>query len=246
VIALLKSAIGPLLRADDSPPNLPQGAVEVEVFRASGKYLTYRFLRAGLMFGVLQTAALFAAAGVWFALARKGAEGGSIVLAVFFGASLVLWAVAALVLVAIQLDYDYHHYVLTDRSLRIRRGIWTQIEATLTYANVQNVRVIQGPIERMFGFAAVVVDTAGSGSSEEKDPLMLAHRGVIRGIENAPLLREKIMGHLRTDKTSGLGDLDDVGHVRVTEELPGSERMVGLLAEVRDEARGLAAALRRR
>src|SRR5262252_829179 len=41
--------------------------------------------------------------------------------------------------VAIHLRYDTTWYVLTHRSLRIRRGIWVIHETTITFENVQNV-----------------------------------------------------------------------------------------------------------
>jgi membrane protein YdbS with pleckstrin-like domain len=45
--------------------------------------------------------------------------------------------------VAIHLRYDTTWYVLTDRSLRIRRGIGIMHETTISFENVQNVEVLQ-------------------------------------------------------------------------------------------------------
>ena len=64
---------------------------------------------------------------------------------------------------AMHLRYDTTWYVLTNRSLRIRRGIWMIHETTITYENVQNVSVNQGPLQRIFGIADVLVQTAGGG-----------------------------------------------------------------------------------
>ena len=55
--------------------------------------------------------------------------------------------------VAIHLRYDTTWYVLTDRSLRIRRKIATIQETTITFENVQNVTIREGPIQRLFGIA---------------------------------------------------------------------------------------------
>ena len=57
--------------------------------------------------------------------------------------------------VGIHLRYDTTWYVLTDRSLRIRRGILTIHETTISFENVQNVEVRQGPLQRYFGIADV-------------------------------------------------------------------------------------------
>ena len=63
--------------------------------------------------------------------------------------------------IAIHLRFDTTWYVLSDRSMRIRRGIWTIHETTITYDNIQNESVRQGPSQRYFGNADVLVETAG-------------------------------------------------------------------------------------
>src|SRR6185436_13168997 len=90
---------------------------------------------------------------------------------------------------AIHLRYDTTWYVLSQRSLRIRSGIWTINEATITFENIQNVTVESGPIERFFGIGNVIVDTAGGssggggGHSHGKRTSNL-HRGEIAGVSN--------------------------------------------------------------
>src|SRR5258708_3086649 len=83
----------------------------------------------------------------------------------------------------VRLDYEFRWYVVTDRSLRIRQGIVTFEETTLTFANVQNAEILQGPIERAFGFANVLVETAGGGGPAVKGQPGAAgwHKGLIRG-----------------------------------------------------------------
>jgi membrane protein YdbS with pleckstrin-like domain len=85
------------------------------------------------------------------------------------------WALVVIVLpdiiayVAIHLRYDTTWYVLSSRSLRIRRGVWVIHETTLTFENIQNVSVDSGPLEQWFGIANVMVDTAGGGLSKDKE-----------------------------------------------------------------------------
>ena len=64
--------------------------------------------------------------------------------------------------IAIHLRYDTMWYVMTDRSLRCRRGIWVIFEHTITFENVQNVHVRRGPVQYFFGISTVVVETAGA------------------------------------------------------------------------------------
>ena len=42
-------------------------------------------------------------------------------------------------------------YTLTDRALRLRRGVMRVEEVTLSYVNIQNVKFVQGPLQRYFG-----------------------------------------------------------------------------------------------
>jgi hypothetical protein len=110
---------------------------------------------------------------------------------------------------AIHLRFDSTWYVLSQRSLRIRSGIWTISEATITFENIQNVTVESGPIERIFDIANVVVDTAGGGSGGgshgTKGPTNL-HRGTLAGVSRAPEIRQLILSRLSHSKVSGLGD----------------------------------------
>jgi membrane protein YdbS with pleckstrin-like domain len=231
VIDLLVAIIGPLLKVSPAPPPVPEGATGVTVFRASSRYLSYRYALTALSFLPIVVPVLLAVLVV-FVLASKGKV--PLWVLAFPGTYLlVLMGSAALALVSTRLDYEFHCYVNTDQSLRIRQGIWEQVEATLTYANVQNVRVIQGPLERFFGIASVAVDTAGGAKREGS---AASTRGLIRGVEDAGALRDQIMARMRASKSSGLGDPDDHegGHAR------GQELDVELLRAIRDEARGLA------
>ena len=235
MMALLLALLGPILKVTSAPPPVPAGATGVTVFRSSERYLSYRYLLSVLTFLPLVLPVLGAAIALEVAAAHdKVPQWLALGIPTLYLSALAFSM--ALALVSIRLDYDFHSYVATDRSLRIRQGIWEQEEATLTYANVQNVRVTQGPLERYFGIASVVVDTAGSAGKQggKEEP-----RGLIRGIEDAAALRDRIMERMRASKSSGLGDPDDHDHDRASAEAGHLD--VELLRSVRDEARGLAA-----
>jgi len=111
---------------------------------------------------------------------------------------------------AIRIDYDMRYYIVTDRSLRIREGAFIVKEKTISFANVQNLRVVQGPIMRLFGIWHLRVDTAGGGAARDGDSERVPHRVQMAGIETAHEVRDQIRGHLRRLVSStGLGDLDD-------------------------------------
>ncbi|WP_153555907.1 PH domain-containing protein [Roseimaritima sediminicola] len=117
-------------------------------------------------------------------------------------------AVALVGLVAVRLRYDTTWYVFSDRSMRLRRGIWLIRETTITFENIQNVQTRQGPVQRFFGIADVIVETAGGGAAHQQDTSTNGHHGLIEGIENAAELRDKIRRHIAAQNTGGLGDED--------------------------------------
>ena len=49
-------------------------------------------------------------------------------------------------MVTTRVDFELRHYLVGDRSLRVAQGAWTREEVTLSYANVQNIEVNQGPL----------------------------------------------------------------------------------------------------
>ncbi|MEZ6189744.1 MAG: PH domain-containing protein [Phycisphaerales bacterium] len=108
--------------------------------------------------------------------------------------------------VAIHLRYDTTWYVMTDRSIRIHRGIWIIHEMTFTFENVQNVKVQQGPIQRLFGISDLIVETAGSGGdpSGKSGPAM--NMGIVEGITDAWALRDRVLVRLKASRSAGFGD----------------------------------------
>lgn len=113
--------------------------------------------------------------------------------------------------IAIHLRYDTTWYVLTDRSMRLRSGVLLLNETTITYENIQNVSVEQGPVQRVFGIADVAVQTAGGGGSghgKHGGSSSLSHLGRIRGIDQADAAhaRDMIMTRVRASRSAGLGD----------------------------------------
>lgn len=110
-----------------------------------------------------------------------------------------------------RLDYEMRWYVVTDRSLRIRTGVWQVQELTMSFANLQQVVVTQGPLQRILGLADVRVQSAGGGSSpghahSAGDSL---HAAMFHSVENAAEIRDLILDRLRVFRATGLGDPDD-------------------------------------
>jgi membrane protein YdbS with pleckstrin-like domain len=143
----------------------------------------------------------------------------------------------------VQLDYEMRWYIVTDRSLRIREGIASVREMTMTFANVQNLTIQQGPIQRLLGISDLRVRTAGGGSSdkdeENKDKEAESmHVGYLRGVDDAQEIRDTILDRLRRVKGAGLGDPEDESAARGVTST-AEEDLIAASRELLGEARAL-------
>jgi membrane protein YdbS with pleckstrin-like domain len=184
-------------------PQLPTVQSESIVSRKpSPAFITYLLFQFSLVVAILLLATLVASVAIVIAAETAW---------VLLGTALVLFLLGVFVLVgylAIYLRYDTTWYVFSDRSMRLRRGIWVIRESTITFENVQNVKVTQGPLQRFFGIANVVVETAGGGggAAAEGGGGLSMHAGLIEGVAEAAQIRDSIMSHVRNNATAGLGD----------------------------------------
>jgi membrane protein YdbS with pleckstrin-like domain len=233
IYSALRSPLLRLLRAPTGAPDAPAGSHDsVRIHRASPRFLTYRLVGFWLVAAFI--ALMLMIGGVVTVVEQ---ELGPLLLVV--GIALVAAFVFALSYIALRVDYDLRYYVITDRSLRVREGAWRVTEKTISYANVQNLHVQQGPLQRAFNISNLRVETAGGGASSAKGEGMTNNHLVqVAGIENAAEMRDRILEHLRRfGHGSGLGDDDD--ERRDALAAPG---VLDALREVRASAAALRAA----
>lgn len=215
------------------PPTLPaMNPALVQTFKPSENYL--RYLKLFFWIGCLLID--LALAVLWIGIAISNPLVGVLITPLML---VVMILPDIVTYVAIHLKFDTTWYVMSDRSMRIRRGIWVIHETTITFENIQNVRLSQGPVERYFGFANLVVETAGGGSAHaESGGANGAHQGVMTGIANAEQLRDQIMAKIQQCRSAGLGD-----EVSENSRLAGqspinstfSAIQIALLSEIRDQ-----------
>ena len=215
----------------EHPPDLPaRPGVTVERFHPSPAFVRYLKLWFWLGLAIFNGALLLA----WIAILFVNQRLGLALAPVFF---VVVVLPDLLAYVAIHLRYDSTWYLLSDRSLRIRRGIWTIRETTVTFENVQDVKISQGPVERLFGIADVIVETAGGGGKKQSgDGSVPSHTGLIEGVTDAARIRDLIMDRVRRSRTAGLGD--EAREPRRADRSQGrgwSPEHVAALREIRDE-----------
>lgn len=217
-------------RVPDQPPSLPvRPGEQLHAFRPAPGFLSY--LKFFFWFGliVIDLAILIGWIAVTVAQPWLGIVLAAPALAVAVLPDIVVY-------LAIHLRFDTTWYVLTDRSLRIRRGIWVIRETTITFENVQNIHVSQGPIQRLFGISNVQVQTAGGGggSTEQGHGSPAAtHQGLIEGVADAQHIRDLILARLRRSRAAGLGDESESSRHEAC--WPQAYRI--RLREIRDAAR---------
>ncbi|MBY0114093.1 MAG: PH domain-containing protein [Phycisphaerales bacterium] len=190
------------LRVPREPPGLPTsiGGGNALRLKPGPAYLRYR----KMWFWIGLTAIDIALVIFWLVIAWRFPIAG-VLIAIPMLILIVLPDVIAYL--AIHLGYDTTWYVITDRSMRLRSGVWTIHEMTLTFENVQNVEIVQGPIERRFGIATLKVETAGGVShGQHGTPIGASNVGMLVGLENAPEVREWIMQRVKASRAAGLGD----------------------------------------
>jgi len=124
-----------------------------------------------------------------------------------------------------QLNYKLRWYMVTDRSLRIRSGIFSMQEMTMTFSNIQEIRVTANPLQNILGIATVEVHSAGGGSGEGES----GHVGRFEGVSNANEIRDLMVDRLRQYRDSGLGEA-----AKPAAPTDGIEAARTVLAEVRN------------
>jgi uncharacterized membrane protein YdbT with pleckstrin-like domain len=248
-------------------PSAPAGDEGVRVFRAAPNYFRYRIAQwilaqagalFGLGFGVMMLRQAYRVipedieVGLWTFTEDT-------ILGLFVLVEIVAIAVvvgqAAISLALLRLDFEQRWYLVSDRSLRIREGLVRLHEKTMTFANIQQVSIRQGPIQRLLGIADLEVRTAGGGgggTDESGSTKHDLHVGYFRGVAESEKIRDAIRERLRRHRDAGLGDPDDTvheaAHATAGEPRALADGAMTMIGTTQDPYRSLAeaaAALRR-
>ncbi len=232
----MKARLLALLRVPERPDPPPGAGETLETFRAAPGFFYYSVLTwipkqvaafAGLMFslaffGSFDNGGLdFVQAegwdrwserlgGVEFSLGSLEMGLGDIF--IFFELLAIATWLGQLVFtgVSLKLSWEQRWYLVGERALRIRHGLWSVREQTMTIANIQNMIVRQGPVQRIFGISDLEIYTAGGGSGSQagEDPTQQKdsfHVGRFRGVKNASTLRDTIRARLQEVKAEEAG-----------------------------------------
>jgi membrane protein YdbS with pleckstrin-like domain len=230
-----------LLRIPHDPAPPPGDHLSARIFLAAPNYYKYLLclwgLRAAVGFIAVIVAIVIPFSVLAFTFTKQG-KAWAVLLWLIPVVIMLLNILSSLFLLAVlRLNFEKRWYVVTDRSLRIREGVTTVREMTVNFANIQNIAISQGPLQRALRIADLRVDTAGGGgSSPGKERSENLHTAWFRGIDNANEVRELIQQRLRRLKDSGLGDHEEnVPSVK----FEFSAAMLAAIREVHTEAAAL-------
>lgn len=189
-------------------PAPPEGSPDsIRIFRAARNYYRWRLLGwiarwFGSLFGIIFTGLFILDIRKLPPLAHTLILTGEVLS--------VAWLVALIPFSFLmqRLNYEQRWYIVTDRSLRIRAGIWSVEELTMTFANIQDLRITSGPLQKFLGIADLEVSSAGGGSSSGPKGERMSNSHVARfaGVDNAEQIRDLIQARLRHYRDAGLGD----------------------------------------
>lgn len=251
----IRESCARLLRIPPDPEPPPGDESSTHRFRAAPnfyKYLLFLWLLKTAV-GFLPTLWLMVVPSVGaIGLMKNGHPWGWLL---FLPAGLVfLLFVASRIfsLLVLRLDFEKRWYLVTNRSLRVREGLVLVREMTVTFANIQNVSIAQGPVQRALGISDLRVDTAGGGggggggSHGGKSPGQNLHTAWFRGIDNASEVRDLIQERVRHLKDTGLGDYSEPSAGAGVSKTSLPPELFPIFQEIHREARALADAAARR
>jgi len=216
-------------------PELPEGSAQsARVFHAGQQYYAWSILvwatRCVVIF-----AALAAISGAVIGNLREAAGWQRTFVSILLSLAWIIFALSAFVtFVARRINYLLRWYIVTDRSLRIRSGVFSVKELTMTYSNVQEIRVTAGPLQYLLGLADVEVQAAGGGGGEKQRGN--GHTGRFEGLSNANDVRDVIADRVRRYRDSGLGEKSLQASLSEPSEIGAAKAML-------EEVRALRAAM---
>lgn len=214
-------------------PHPPEGSPEsIQVFHPGRNYYTFCLLMwflsnflilMGLLVAHFLVLKSFASEQEWAKITWRSVE---VLAAIAFTTSVVFSCLSQ------RLNYALCWYIVTDRSLRIRTGVLNVQELTMTFSNIQEIRITAGPLQKLLNIADLEVQSAGGGSEKGGG----GHVGRFIGVSNANAIRDLMVERLRQYRDSGLGE-------PAPYHGPASDNAVDAARDVLAEARALRAQL---
>lgn len=120
-----------------------------------------------------------------------------------------------------------HQCTLTNRSLKVCKGILTKVEKTVPLDRITDLGIVQGPIMRYFDIESLSVETAGQSSAGS-----LVH---LAGIKNGREFRDAVL----KQRDLVVGSVEDAAANSIRTPATGDSDMIQLLTEIRDSLKNI-------
>ena len=124
--------------------------------------------------------------------------------------------------------YQRLRVVLTNRDLKIHRGILMREEKSIPLEKITDLRLFQGPIMRHFGITGLAVETAGQTSA--------GALATVYGIVDTEGFRDQVLR--QRDRIADVDESDSAGRsADPSLPLTADAEMLATLTEIRDTLR---------
>jgi membrane protein YdbS with pleckstrin-like domain len=146
--------------ADAAPaaPSAPTSLADGRERRLDPKLIKAERLAGAILAAILSVALLVGVVAACI-FGSPGLTGALLLLGGWLAASVL---VTGLLLWWPAVSYRYTTYEISEQGIRIRRGVVWRTVSSVPRSRVQHTDVAQGPIERMFELATLIVYTAGT------------------------------------------------------------------------------------
>jgi putative membrane protein len=122
-----------------------------------------------------------------------------------------------------------HRCTLTDKSLKVSKGIFTKVEKTVPLDRITDLGIVQGPLMRYFDIEALSVETAGSSSATSLVQL--------QGIKDGRDFRDLVLAQRDKVALSGTPTSEPVS--AGGSSIATNDQAIQLLAEIRDTMKNI-------
>jgi len=124
-----------------------------------------------------------------------------------------------------------HKCTLTDKSLKVSKGILTKIEKTVPLDRITDLGIVQGPLMRYFEIEALSVETAGNSSGMSLVQL--------QGIKDGRAFRDLVLAQRDKVALATGGPVGASSASADTSSVASDGQAIQLLTEIRDTMRSI-------
>jgi hypothetical protein len=131
--------------------------------------------------------------------------------------------------------YESFQFEMLEEGILIREGVITKNERHIPYGRIQNLNIVRGIIQRRFGIATLMIETAGS-SAVAKSPSGTPE-GQIPGFRDPNALIQQILpklGYKREGIIAGLPSEEKAAELDVLKEINENLKEIQNLLKVRN------------